>query len=112
MHDRFTDGARQIMQLANDEALRLNHEYIGTEHILLGLAKVESGIAACVLKNMNVQLHKIAQESERYIQAGPSIVTLTRMPQTPRARESSSMRSKRPTDSITTMSVASTFCSA
>ena len=46
MYERFTDRARKIMQLANQEAQRLNHEYIGTEHILLGLVKEGSGVAA------------------------------------------------------------------
>ena len=51
MYERFTDRARKVMQLANQEAQRFNHEYIGTEHILLGLVKEGSGVAANVLKN-------------------------------------------------------------
>ncbi len=50
MYERFTDRARKVMQLANQEAQRFNHEYIGTEHILLGLVKEGSGVAANVLK--------------------------------------------------------------
>src|SRR5439155_1645315 len=53
MYERFTDRARKVMQLANQEAQRLNHEYIGTEHILLGLVKEGSGVAANVLKNLD-----------------------------------------------------------
>ena len=49
MYERFTDRARKVMQLANQEAQRFNHEYIGTEHILLGLVKEGSGVAANVL---------------------------------------------------------------
>ena len=52
MYERFTDRARKVMQLANQEAQRFNHEYIGTEHILLGLVKEGSGVAANVLKNL------------------------------------------------------------
>ena len=51
MYERFTDRARKVMQLANQEAQRFNHEYIGTEHVLLGLIKEGSGVAANVLKN-------------------------------------------------------------
>ena len=54
MHERFTDRARKVMQLANQEAQRFNHEYIGTEHILLGLVKEGSGVAANVLKNLDI----------------------------------------------------------
>ena len=48
MYERFTDRARKVMQLANQEAQRFNHEYIGTEHVLLGLIKEGSGVAANV----------------------------------------------------------------
>ena len=56
MYERFTDRARKVMQLANQEAQRFNHEYIGTEHILLGLVKEGSGVAANVLKNLDIDL--------------------------------------------------------
>jgi hypothetical protein len=59
MYERFTDRARKVMQLANQEAQRFNHEYIGTEHVLLGLIKEGSGVAANVLKNLDVDLRKI-----------------------------------------------------
>ena len=64
MYERFTDRARKVMQLANQEAQRFNHEYIGTEHILLGLVKEGSGVAANVLKNLDVDLRKRAQQHE------------------------------------------------
>ena len=59
MYERFTDRARKVMQLANQEAQRFNHEYIGTEHILLGLVKEGTGVAANVLKNLDIDLRKI-----------------------------------------------------
>src|SRR5713101_7466207 len=65
MYERFTDRARKVMQLANQEAQRFNHEYIGTEHILLGLVKEGSGVAANVLKNLDVDLRKIRLEVVR-----------------------------------------------
>ena len=86
-YDRFTDRARKVMQLANQEAQRFNHEYIGTEHILLGLVKEGSGVAANVLKNMDIDLRKIRQEVEKLVRSGPDLVTMGRLPQTPRAKK-------------------------
>jgi ATP-dependent Clp protease ATP-binding subunit ClpC len=75
------------MQLANQEAQRFNHEYIGTEHILLGLVKEGSGVAANVLKNLDVDLRKIRLEVEKLVQSGPDMVTMGKLPQTPRAKK-------------------------
>ena len=87
MYERFTDRARKVMQLANQEAQRFNHEYIGTEHILLGLVKEGSGVAANVLKNLDVDLRKIRMEVEKIVQSGPDMVTIGKLPQTPRAKK-------------------------
>jgi ATP-dependent Clp protease ATP-binding subunit ClpC len=87
MYERFTDRARKVMQLANQEAQRFNHEYIGTEHILLGLIKEGSGVAANVLKNLEVDLRKIRLEVEKLVQSGPDMVTMGKLPQTPRAKK-------------------------
>src|SRR6188508_1232891 len=87
MFERFTDRARKVMALANQEAQRFNHEYIGTEHILLGLVKEGSGVAANVLKNLDVDLRKIRMEVEKIVQAGPDMVTMGRLPHTPRAKK-------------------------
>ena len=87
MYERFTDRARKVMQLANQEAQRFNHEYIGTEHILLGLVKEGSGVAANVLKNLDVDLRKIRFEVEKLVQSGPEMVTMGKLPQTPRAKK-------------------------
>ncbi|MGA2061266.1 MAG: ATP-dependent Clp protease ATP-binding subunit [Thermoguttaceae bacterium] len=87
MYERFTDRARKVMQLANQEAQRFNHEYIGTEHILLGLIKEGSGVAANVLKNLDVDLRKIRLEVEKLVQSGPDMVTMGKLPQTPRAKK-------------------------
>src|SRR5881227_3669454 len=87
MYERFTDRARKVMQLANQEAQRFNHEYIGTEHILLGLVKEGSGVAANVLKNLDINLRKIRLEVEKLVQAGPDMVTMGKLPQTPRAKK-------------------------
>uniref|UniRef100_A0A7C4QL93 ATP-dependent Clp protease ATP-binding subunit n=1 Tax=Schlesneria paludicola TaxID=360056 RepID=A0A7C4QL93_9PLAN len=87
MYERFTDRARKVMQLANQEAQRFNHEYIGTEHILLGLVKEGSGVAANVLKNLDVDLRKIRLEVEKIVQSGPDMVTMGKLPHTPRAKK-------------------------
>ena len=87
MFERFTDRARKVMALANQEAQRFNHEYIGTEHILLGLVKEGSGVGANVLKNLDVDLRKVRLEVERLVRAGPEMVTMGKLPQTPRAKK-------------------------
>jgi len=87
MYERFTDRARKVMQLANQEAQRFNHEYIGTEHVLLGLVKEGSGVAANVLKNLDVDLRRIRAEVEKIVQSGPDMVTMGKLPQTPRAKK-------------------------
>ena len=87
MYEQFTDRARKVMQLANQEAQRFNHEYIGTEHILLGLIKEGSGVAANVLKNLDIDLRKIRIEVEKLVQSGPDMVTMGKLPQTPRAKK-------------------------
>jgi ATP-dependent Clp protease ATP-binding subunit ClpC len=87
MYERFTDRARKVMQLANQEAQRFNHEYVGTEHVLLGLVKEGSGVAANVLKNLDVDLRKIRVEVEKIVQSGPDMVTMGKLPQTPRAKK-------------------------
>ena len=84
MYERFTDRARRVMQLANQEAQRFQHEYIGTEHVLLGLVKEGSGVAANVLKNLDVDLRRVRLEVEKLVTPGPTMVTMGRLPQTPR----------------------------
>ncbi|MGH7163692.1 MAG: ATP-dependent Clp protease ATP-binding subunit, partial [Planctomycetota bacterium] len=87
MFDRFTDRARKVMGLARQEAQRFNHDYIGTEHILLGLIQEGSGVAADVLKNLDVDLKKIRQEVEKLVSHGTTMVTMGQLPFTPRAKK-------------------------
>jgi ATP-dependent Clp protease ATP-binding subunit ClpC len=87
MFERFTDRARKVMALANQEAQRFNHEYIGTEHILLGLVKEGSGVGATVLKNLDVDIKKLRLEIEKHVKSGPDMVTMGKLPQTPRAKK-------------------------
>jgi ATP-dependent Clp protease ATP-binding subunit ClpC len=87
MFDRFTDRAKKVMALARQEAQRFNHEYIGTEHMLLGLIQEGSGVAANVLKQMNVDLERIRQEIEKFVKTGPPTVASGQLPFTPRAKK-------------------------
>jgi len=87
MFERFTDRARKVMALANQEAQRFNHEYVGTEHVLLGLVKEGQGVAANVLHNLQVDLKKIRLEVEKIVKSGPNMVTMGKLPQTPRAKK-------------------------
>ncbi len=64
----FTDRVRSVLQLAREEAARLHHEYVGTEHILLGLIREGEGVAAVVLINLNVDLEEISREISRRIE--------------------------------------------
>lgn len=87
MFEKFTERARKVMQLANGEACRFNHEYIGTEHILLGLIKEGSGIAVHVLRNLSIDLRRIRVEVEKLIKGGSDMVIAGRLPQTPCAKK-------------------------
>jgi len=87
MFERFTDRARKVMALANQEAQRFNHEYIGTEHILLGLVKEGSGVGATVLKNLDVDIKKLRFGVEKLVKSGPDMVTMGKLPQTPKAKK-------------------------
>jgi ATP-dependent Clp protease ATP-binding subunit ClpC len=87
MYERFTDAARKVMQLANQEAERYKGEYIGTEHILLGLVKEDSGVAANLLKSLDVDVAKIRLEAERIVPSGPEMVTMGMLPRTTRVKK-------------------------
>ena len=92
MFDRFTDCAMKVMNLARQEAQRFNHEYLGTEHILLGLVQEGSGVAANVLKNMGIDLTKIRSEVEKIVKTGSTMVSVGQLPPTcssSRAKKSS-----------------------
>ena len=72
MFDRFTDRAKRVMELARDEALKLKHEYVGSEHILAGLLREGTSVAANVLKDMDIDLDKVRRDVERFVEEGPS----------------------------------------
>ena len=82
MFERFTDRARKVMALANQEARNLNHGYIGIEHVLLGLIKEGSGVGATVLKNLDIDLSKARLKIEELVLSGPDkVITKGKLPQ-------------------------------
>ncbi len=88
MFEKFTDRARKVINLARQEAERLGHEFIGTEHILLGLVKEGSGVAANVLEILNVDLEKVRLEVEKYVTpTGETKSFTTSLPFTPKAKK-------------------------
>ena len=87
MFNRFTERARKVIILAKEEARRFNHDYIGTEHILLGLVREGEGVAAAVLQKLGVSLENIRLEIEKLVQPGPTTQIIGDIPFTPRAKK-------------------------
>ena len=87
MFNRFTERARKVIILAKEEARRFNHDYIGTEHILLGLIREGEGVAAAVLQKLEVSLENIRLEIEKLVQPGPTTQIIGDIPFTPRAKK-------------------------
>lgn len=86
MWERMTDRARKCMALAQQAAQNMGHEWVGSEHILVGLCKEGSGVASNVLRNLDVSLAKILTEVQRIVLPGPDKVTMGKLPQTPQAK--------------------------
>ncbi len=87
MYERFTERARKVMALSNQEAQRFSHEYVGTEHMLLGLLKEGFGVGVVTLKNLDVDLRKLKSDLEGLMVSGPDMVIMGRLPQTPLAKK-------------------------
>ena len=86
MFERFTERARQVVVLAQDEARALKHNYIGTEHILLGLLREEDGLAGRVLDSLDVTIEEVRAQVARIVRQGDEVPT-GEMPFAPRARK-------------------------
>src|SRR2546430_17634516 len=84
--DKFTERARKVLQLAQEEAQRFNHNYIGTEHLLLGLVREGDGVAAKVLNNLGVELSKVRSAVEFIIGRGEKSIS-GEIGLTPRAKK-------------------------
>ncbi len=87
MFNRFTERARKVIVFAKEEARRFNHDYIGTEHLLLGLIREGEGVAAAVLQKLGLDLETIRIEVEKLVQPGPQTQVLGDIPFTPRSKK-------------------------
>lgn len=87
MFNRFTERARRVILLAKEEAKRFNHDYIGTEHLLLGLIREGEGVAAAVLMSLGLDPTKIRMEVEKLVQPGSSSSVSGDIPFTPKAKK-------------------------
>jgi len=87
MFNRFTERARKVIVYAKEEARRFNHDYIGTEHLLLGLIREGEGVAAAVLQKLGLDLETIRLEVEKLVQAGPATQVVGDIPFTPRSKK-------------------------
>ena len=87
MNYNFTDRVRKVLAMAREEAIRLQHDYVGTEHILLGLIREGEGVAAAVLMNLNVDLDQVQERTEEQVRKGKAGATMGELPYTSRAKK-------------------------
>src|SRR5688500_8852836 len=87
MNYNSTDRVRKVLAMAREEAIRLQHDYVGTEHILLGLIREGEGVAAAVLMNLNVDLEQIHERIEESVRKGKATIALGELPYTSRAKK-------------------------
>jgi len=85
--NNFTPRAQQVLQLARKEADRFNHNYVGTEHLLLGLIKLGQGVAVNVLQKMGLDLETVRMEVEKQVGSGPETKIVGNIPYTPRVKK-------------------------
>ena len=87
MNYNFTDRVRKVLAMAREEAIRLQHDYVGTEHILLGLIREGEGVAAAVLMKLTVDLDAIHEEVDESVRKGKATIALGELPYTSRAKK-------------------------
>ncbi len=87
MFNRFTERARRVIVLARQEAGRLNHDYIGVEHLLLGLIKMGGGLAIDILRGLGIDPENLRLEVERMVKGGPATLTIGEIPFTPQSKK-------------------------
>ncbi len=87
MNYNFTDRVRKVLAMAREEAIRLQHDYVGTEHILLGLIREGEGVAAAVLTNLSVDLDQVHERVEDAVRKGKATIALGELPYTSRAKK-------------------------
>lgn len=87
MHERFSERARRVMALANQEAIRLHHDYLAPVHLMLGMLSMPSSVATLVLRNVGVDLESYRSEIERQIEPGQKDIQQTKMAQREETRQ-------------------------
>ena len=87
MPKRFTENAQKIILIAQEEAKRLNHDYVGTEHILLGLTALDGTVSNKILSSLGVTFRKVRLEIEKMVGVGDAIMLMGEIPFTPRAKK-------------------------
>src|SRR5215813_10722208 len=94
--NNFTPRAQQVLALARKEADRFNHNYVGTEHLLLGLIKLGQGVAVNVLQKMGLDLETVRLEVEKQVGSGPETKMVGNVPYTPRVKKVLALSGKEP----------------
>src|ERR1043166_7781931 len=92
--NNFTPRAQQVLALARKEADRFNHNFVGTEHLLLGLIKLGQGVAVNVLQKMGLDLETVRMEVEKQVRTGPDQKMIGNIPYTPRVKKVLALASK------------------
>ena len=87
MFERFTERARKVIILAREEAIRLGHNFVGTEHLLLGLVREGDGLATAILKKLSVNLATLKGEVEKIVSVGSQVSPGGEVPFTPQAKK-------------------------
>ena len=87
MFERFTERARKVIILAREEAIRLGHNFVGTEHLLLGLIREGDGLAVAILKKLNVSISALKAEIEKVVAVGTEFSPAGEIPFTPQAKK-------------------------
>src|SRR6184192_3606522 len=108
--NNFTPRAQQVLALARKEADRFNHNYVGTEHLLLGLIKLGQGVAVNVLQKMGLDLETVRMEVEKQVGSGPETKIVGNVPYTPRVKKVLALAGKEARRSIILTSARNIFC--
>src|SRR5688572_23822543 len=87
MNYNFTDRVREVLSMAREEAIQFQHDYVGTEHILLGLVREGEGVAAAVLTNLSVDLDQVQERIAESVRRGKATIALGELPYTSRAKK-------------------------
>ena len=86
MFERFTEHARHVIELAKQEAQRIGNEFVGTEHLLWGLAKENHGVAAATLEHFNINLKPLRKDVEALLDSRPHVEVVEKLPQSPEVK--------------------------